>query len=200
MLCKLTNLFWFTQNFPVFSNKSTYPGRIISPWQVRMVGLPTTARKMLCEEEDRRHTVTNAEVLNANFVAMLPVPSHSKKKKKKRLKTTLDSPSSLSFDSSKTEFGKEFSSSCMFGMSVQDWLLKAWPATVIAQQPPALSFSRTGNVIFLSLLSARLKTYQDDLWFRLSRARTCPQAKNPRALAKIKIHLTNWALTRWGRS
>lgn len=83
MLCKLTNLFWFTQNFPVFSNKSTYPGRIISPWQVRMVGLPTTARKMLCEEEDRRHTVTNAEVLNANFVAMLPVPSHSKKKKKK---------------------------------------------------------------------------------------------------------------------
>lgn len=68
MLCKLTNSFWFTQNFPGFSNKSTYPVRILSPWQARMVDLPTTARKMLYEEEDRRHTVTNAEVLNANFV------------------------------------------------------------------------------------------------------------------------------------
>lgn len=204
MLCKLTNLFWFTQNFPGFSTKSTISWENPQSLASQDGWSPYHCKKDVVwrgRQKTHSYKCRSAKCQLCLFVAMLPVPTHSGEKKKKRLKTTLDSPSALSFDSSKTELGKEFSSFCMIGMSVQDWLWKPWPATLIAQQPPALSFSRTGNVIFfLSLLSARLKTYQDDLWFRLSRARLCPQAKYPRALAKLKIHLTNWALTRWGRS
>lgn len=62
-----------------------------------MTGALNAVRKkwcVLCEEENRRDKLTNAEVLNAVcWKQQLPVPSHSKKKKKTQRTKNLPVPS-----------------------------------------------------------------------------------------------------------
>lgn len=127
-----------------------------------MDGPPTATRKNdVCYVKKKTgDTVINAEVPNAKFVCSNTSQFLLIEKKKKRLKTTLASPSLLPL-LLLSQSSKERSFPHPAQLGCQSRTVEM--VTTITQQAPAPSFSRTGNVIFPSLLGAHLKTNQDDL-------------------------------------
>lgn len=168
VLHRVANSSWFTQNFPGFSTISWENPQSLT----NQDGWSSYCYKKndVCYVKKKTgDTIINAEVLNAKFVC-----SNTSqflligKKKKKDWKPHLPLPPfSLSFYSPKTVRKGVFL--IWHGWDVSPGLTVEM-VTTITQQAPAPSFSRTGNVIFRSLRGAHLKTNQDNLWFRLSRA------------------------------